>query len=319
VAIGGYFELELRDGKEYHPDAIHLNTGSNAFEAVLRERKVAKVFLPYYSCDALLRPLNQLAIKYEFYSIDENLEPIFDYSSINENEAFLAINYFGLKDKLLKKLGDMVPNLIVDNAQSFFSPPIHGIDTFYSVRKFFGVPDGAYLYTITPLDNDLETDISFARVDHLLRRIENGPDDGYSYFKENEAKLRHTQVRKMSNLTNRLLMNIDYEEVARRRRDNFQILHDALASYNQFTPHWDGVQVPMVYPFLSRWSGMREKLIEQKIYIAQYWKNVFEFADASSLEYHLAKDLLPLPIDQRYKSNDMKTIIDQITRIIQSN
>ncbi len=319
MAIGGYFELELREGKEYHPNAIRINTASNAFETVLKKRKFSKVFLPYYSCDALLRPLHQLSIKYDFYSIDENLEPVFDYSSIKENYAFLAINYFGLKDQFLNRLGPAVPNLIIDNAQSFYSPPIKDVDTFYSARKFFGVPDGAYLYTSAPVEIDLETDLSYTRMDYLLRRIENGPEDGYAYFRENEGKLRHTPVRKMSSLTSRLLKNIDYEEVARRRRDNFHILHDALSSYNQLTPCWDGVQVPMVYPFLSRWNGMREKLIDQKIYIAQYWKNVFQFTDAGSREYNLAKDLLPLPIDQRYKSNDMKTIVDQITRIIQSN
>lgn len=37
--------------------------------------------------------------------------------------------------------------IILDNTQSFFQKPISGIDTIYSCRKYFGVPDGAYLST----------------------------------------------------------------------------------------------------------------------------------------------------------------------------
>ena len=36
--IGGYFELELRKGEEYHKEAIRLNSGRNAFEYVLLEK-----------------------------------------------------------------------------------------------------------------------------------------------------------------------------------------------------------------------------------------------------------------------------------------
>jgi hypothetical protein len=32
MSIGGYFELELPCGEEYHQGAIRLNTGRNAFE-----------------------------------------------------------------------------------------------------------------------------------------------------------------------------------------------------------------------------------------------------------------------------------------------
>ena len=34
-AIGGYFELELQQGEEYHKDALRLNTARNCFEYIL--------------------------------------------------------------------------------------------------------------------------------------------------------------------------------------------------------------------------------------------------------------------------------------------
>ena len=56
-AIGGYFELELASGKEYHPKAIRLNSGRNAFEFILSNNTYKRIFLPYYTCDVLLQPL----------------------------------------------------------------------------------------------------------------------------------------------------------------------------------------------------------------------------------------------------------------------
>ena len=73
-AIGGYFELELAKGEEYHKDAIRLNTGRNAFEYILRAKAYKKVYLPFYTCDVMLEPIKKLNIKYEFYSIRNNFE-----------------------------------------------------------------------------------------------------------------------------------------------------------------------------------------------------------------------------------------------------
>ena len=40
-----------------------------------------------------------------------------------------------------------------------------------------------------------------------------------------------------------------------------------------------------------------------------YWPNVIKGCDPDSLEYKLGKEIIPLPVDQRYGENDMKRII----------
>ena len=113
--IGGYFELELPKGKEYHQDAIRLNTGRNAFEYILRTKGYQKVYLPYYTCDAMLEPINKLALNYEFYQIDETFRPIFDASNIKHKVAEAQVySYFPIlidkeqyvitQDKIYEKL-----------------------------------------------------------------------------------------------------------------------------------------------------------------------------------------------------------------------
>ena len=146
-AIGGYFELELRKGEHYHKDALKLNTARNCFEYILLARKYTKVYIPYYTCEVMLQPLHKYHIAYEFYHINESLEPI-EVIQLQNDEAFLYTNYFGLKQSCVEHLAVIYKSqLIVDNAQAFYAPRIKGIDTFYSPRKFFGIADGGYLYT----------------------------------------------------------------------------------------------------------------------------------------------------------------------------
>ena len=156
-AIGGYFELELNRGVEYHKNAIKLNTGRNCLEYIIKTSGIQKIYIPAYTCNVIMEPIIKLKIKFEFYNIDENLEPIFN-KDLSVNEALLYTNYFGIKDKSVKKLARIYKKkLIVDNSQSFFSKPYNILGTFYSPRKFFGVPDGGYLYCKKKIDGLLFT------------------------------------------------------------------------------------------------------------------------------------------------------------------
>ncbi len=312
--VGGYFELELTKGAEYHGSALRLNTGRNAFEYILRAKKYKKVYIPYYTCDVLLQPINRLGLAYKFYSINEAFEPVFSYDTINDNEAFLYTNYFGLKDKFVAALSKKCKNLIIDNSQSFFSKPIKCIDTFYSPRKYLGVPDGAYLYTETKLDMPLEKDISYKRFEHLLRRIDLGAENGYFYFKKSNKLLDNLPIKEMSTLTQRLLKNIDYKSIAENRKNNFLSLHAGLKKINILKLELYGHQVPMTYPFMSNNSELRLELIKNKIFVAQYWPNVTRWSSADSLEYKYAVNIVHLPISQMCAFADMKRIINLISK-----
>ncbi len=113
-------------------------------------------------------------------------------------------------------------------------------------------------------------------------------------------------VAKMSKLTERLLGSIDCEAVQKRRLENFRYLHDQLGEYNQLSIDLDKQDVPMVYPFLTDKSGLREKLIANKIYVATYWPGI--------VQPHELINVLPLPIDQRYGTGEMDYIIEMIKK-----
>ena len=313
MSIGGYFELELSRGEEYHSDAIRLNTGRNAFEYILRAKKYNKVYLPYYTCDVMLEPITKLNLDYEFYFIDSNFVPIFNYSNVQENEVFVYNNYFGICDEQTREVAAHCKNLIIDNSQAFYSKPIKCVDTFYSPRKFFGLPDGAYLYTDTLLDYNLERDISYKRCEHLLGRIDSGAETHFHTYKENSKDLSNQPIMEMSNLTKRLLASIDYNTIAQKRRQNFDFLHNKLGDRNILKFIISATEVPMVYPlFVDNGPLLKQKLIENKMFVATYWPNVFEWAELNSFENELAKNLIAIPVDQRYSIDVLSRLLDII-------
>lgn len=308
-AIGGYFSLELPQREEYHKNAIRLNTGRNCLEYILRVRGYKKVYVPYYTCEAVMEPINKLGIPYEYYHIDIHFE-IRDRFTLKEGEALLYTNYFGLKQRYVEQLAEKIGSrLIVDNTQAFYAKPIPGIDTFYTCRKFFGVPDGAYLYCDKELEEDIEQDYSYDRVAHLVKRLDLSAEDGFKDFRRVDDGLDNQPIRKMSNLTHRMMQGVDYEAATQRRRANFQILHTALGKENNLGFNLEDDAVPMVYPFLVPAKGLREKLIDNKIFVARYWPNVLEWSTNDDIEYLLAYQMQPLPIDQRCGVDDMNRII----------
>lgn len=312
-AIGGYFELELKKGIEYHQKAIRLNTARNAFEYVLRCKRVKHVLVPKYMCNSMLQPLARLGVNYTFYDLDKKLRPHIDNND-DQDKALLVVNYFGILNNTIREIVFKNPNSIVDNSQAFFSQPISGIDTIYSPRKFLGVPDGAYLYSDCSMDAELQQDISYNHCVFLLQRIDLSPEEGYSSFRGNEERLDNNPIRRMSKLTQALLSSIDYEFVRKRRNENFFFLHENLRDKNELTELIESnyIDGPMVYPFMTRDHSIMEKLHDNRIYVATYWNDVFERTDENSLEWQLAKCIIPLPIDQRYDNDDMIRILNTI-------
>lgn len=317
--VGGYFELELNKGDEFHKNAIRLNTGRNAFEYVLLAKSYNKVFLPYYTCDAMLEPITKLKLDYEFYHIDESFRPIFDFKSIKKDDVFVFNNYFGICDIQVQEVSKNCENLIVDNSQAFFSKPLPNIDTFYSPRKFFGLPDGAYLYTNMFLEKELERDLSSSRFSHLLGRIEFGAEKYYQEYKKIENSLSSEPIQTMSFISERILKSIDYSTVFERRRKNFKYIHSILSATNHIDISLkQDSGVPMVYPFLNEIGGkLKEHLINHHIYVATYWPNINErLNNKNTCEANFQKNLLGLPIDQRYSINEIKRMLNILKQML---
>ena len=313
-AIGGYFELADKDCKSGRlpVDGIALNTCRNALEYILLHiANVKRVFIPYYTCEAVIEPLKRLLVEYEFYHINERLE-ISEELDLQKGDYLIANNYFGIKDayieELAKKFGD---GLIIDNAQALFAPIISGIKAAYSIRKFIGVADGGFAVGV-PSESSLkyEVDNSTGRDAHLYIRKEKGAEAGFKDYQANECKLDNQPIKRLSLQTERILSQIDYDIIIQKRRNNYQILSNVLGDKNQLQlPPIDSFVCPMVYPFMTDDESLRRRLIENKVFVARYWPNVLEWCKKEDIEFKFTNQIMPLPIDQRYGKDDMEWIL----------
>ena len=314
--IGGYFELELNDfGSVYHDNLIALNSGRNAFKFILLHKHYKKLYIPYYTCDVTLQPLNDLGISYEFYRINQNFEPI--DVSIEKEEAILYVNYFGLMNRQVHEVVQKYRNVIIDNSQAFFETSLQNIDTFYSPRKFFGLPDGGFAFCEKTIDLNLERDTnSISLMSHLLIRADHGVEVGYSEFKKNDHAIDIQPLKKMSKLTEKLMRNIEYPKSQEVRIENFEYLHYHLKDQNEIASIIENndFKGPLVYPFMRKGNNkLRQNLINQKIFTATYWPNVKDWInDKYSLEKYFMDNLIALPIDQRYQKRDLNKVISII-------
>ena len=311
--IGGYFGLEKLVSNEYYSDLTAVNTARNALIYILKARKARKIYLPHFLCESVCSMCAKEGYEVEYYHIDKNFMPVFEKKPAADEWLYI-VNYYGqLDNEKASELKSGYGNIIFDNVQAFFQKPVRGIDTVYSCRKFFGVPDGAYVSTEAVFPEKLETDMSMNRLRHLMGRFEtNSASDYYADFKSNDHSFFETELREMSAFTHNILGAIDYESVIEIRNRNFSVLSKQLGNIN-------GISIktpsgPYAYPFYCK-NGMeiKKKLAEKKIFVATLWPNVLEMTDTTEKDY--AENILPLPCDQRYDEDDMIYVAEEIKNV----
>ncbi len=312
--IGGYFELDDFYGVEYHNDAIALNSGRHCLEYLIRAKKIEKIYFPYYICSSVTNICKKTGCRYDYYNIGDAFEVKFD-GQLNDNEFLYIINYYGqLSTELLAHYKEYYKNIIVDNAQAFFDMPIDGVDTLYTCRKFFGVADGGYLYTDAVLNEQLKLDKSYQRIGFVLGRYEENAEKFYADAVQNNKGFIDSELKYMSRLTHNILRGVQYYRVKAQREENYRCLHSELSKINKLS-----LTVPngaFMYPlYLDNGEKIKKHLIKNKIYVPTLWPDVHNVASADSLESLYARNIIPLPVDQRYSVEDMKTILKIIDEV----
>lgn len=304
--IGGYFGLERFSGKEYHHDAVAVNTGRNALLYILKARGVKKLYIPAFLCDTVSALCLREGYPFEEYAVGEDFLPRFD-RTLGDGEWLYIVNYYGqLSNDCIAAYKAKYDRVIADYVQAFFQAPAPGVDTVYSCRKFFGVPDGGYAATDAQWEGALPTDSSKDRMTHVLGRCEESGSAYYATFQENEETYYDLPLAKMSPLTQNLLRAVDYAAVCDARTRNFEQLHRALGEQNRLALHLP--TGAYAYPFYCENAvAVRRALAAQHIYVPTLWPTLS--ANATPTERDYAQNILPLPCDQRYDAEDMDAML----------
>jgi hypothetical protein len=314
AAIGGFLQLALNEGDLFHEGASSFNTGRNALRHLLAFTSCRRLHLPDYLCPDLFDALRMDGIELLFLELDHDLELV-RIPPMEEHDRLLYVDYFGIKRAYCEHLAEKVgaESLIIDATHSYYTLPIPGVATIYSARKFHGVGDGAFLYTPHPLPRPAEREEGRGLSQHLMGRLEKGPESFFPVYQDAEEALSGLPVRQMSALSEALLRNIDETASRTRRLENFSCLHSLLSELNghAFTPPRDCP--PIAYPFLHpEGERLRARLIEQRIYVPTFWRGVLDMVAPNSAAATWTRNLVPLPIDPRYERKVMTHLAETV-------
>lgn len=294
-----------------------LNSGRSSLQYILERVKPQVVYVPFYTCNGLLEPFQKTGVPYRFYPLNSQLEPQ-ALPELGNKELFLYINYFDLKRPVVDRLSAHYGHrFVADCTLAYFAKGNGRSWLFNSCRKFFGVPDGSFLYA----PEGMESENAFARnetytFDHLLKRFNGHPEEGYHSFLQNEI-LCGGSVLGMSRLSEHLLTLADHSAVAARRRANFYSLHQVLYGLNHFEFSLAPEAVPMYYPFLLDHCIDKTLLYDKHLFVPTFWKDVIaRYGTGFEFEKSLSANLLLLPVDHRYDGADMQRMAGTIKMLL---
>ena len=314
--IGGFFELEQADvGPCYHTDAIALCNGRACLSVIIDQLEPRKMYMPFYACDALYEPL-QGRCNISYYSIDYDLE-ISDIPELKQDEYLLYIDYFGMKATYIERLKiEFGAKLIIDDTHNFFKKGHQGHWSFCSARKYFGVPDGAYLYSPITVATQYERNTSI-RMNYLINRKKGRQELAFAQYQEYEKSL-DSSIKLISLTSEHMLDRVDYKKVRDVRRSNFKFLDSELAEFNQIS--FTASQCDLFcYPLLPSKAVPKRDFHRHNIFIPSLWTDVLRRKETGfSTEKEIARRLIPIPVDHRYKPVDLSKITQLVKEMVLS-
>ena len=252
-------------------------------------------------------------VNVSYYHIGFDFKPA-ELIELEEDEWIYIVNYYGQLDNgYIYRLSRKYNRIIVDNTNAYFQKAMQHIDTIYTCRKWFGVADGSFLYTDSMLNEQLKYDESYDRMRFVLGRYERGANEFYEEFRANEERLDSEPIKKMSKLTWNLLHAIDYDKVKQSRHNNFDFLHKQLKYKNKLELYDAFFMYPL---YVENGEDIRIKLREKNIYVPTLWPHVLNITGSKDVENRMARNILPLPIDQRYNNVEMESMISIIDSLL---
>ena len=323
---GGCLYFEYRKGMkcfydEFENIKIDVDSGRSALQYILENYKFKRIWLPIYNCPLVAaRIISVSTIKICWYNLNESFRPMINKNKFIEGDILLWVNYFGVMSKaLIDEIVSLQINtpvkIIIDNIPAYFSQPIPSVFNIYSCRKFIGVPDGGHVIGNSVKQIELPIYTTANNYLYLLKAIETGSNSAYSGYKESEKRFNDSRtVYAMPILTKKILTSLDYNEIIDYRKINFNVLHSILGQSNRLAMNIL-TNTPSVYPYLTSNKELRQKLLDNHIYISRFWKHVLVNEFSNNFEKDLAEYLIPLPIDQRYDPDDMQFIANMVMRL----
>jgi len=329
-------------------------SGRSSFALALQhwQKKLTNgwLLMPDYQCWDVLSVFENIDKK--FIAVNEDLKiEISDLKKFLKDKnlhGVVLIDYFGLTDlePYIECIKSARPDvlIIVDAVQAFLSIVLSenlykGADAVISSpRKFLPIPDGGlivfknkkpkYNFPKNNLDDQISLYVSAAILKDVI--FKSSFDDAtfsciestYLNLFDRHRKLFDNDIGQISNLSLEIIKRTNLKSLAEKRIKNFKFISDAFKDnkYENFlTPlnkdfSGPGIIFPLRVNSKHR-DPLREYLKSKGIFCPVHWPilqgQIPQLGKSSML---LSKEILGLPIDQRYHENDLMKIKKEIDK-----
>lgn len=282
-----------------------------------------KAMLPKYTCDTVIAPFQELGYDYQFYPVCNDLtidipkaKEIF---SAHHPNLIVVHPYFGMdltkqEQDMLEEMHEDGCEIILDLTQCLFSTMRLPFIKYYvgSIRKWFAIPDGAFLETADEMDisgvgNDeivsLQTKAMTLRGEYFQTGDTNVKDESIRLSHEVERLMtRPITPHTIASVSKDLLAFEDVDAQQKIRIENYKRLYEGLKDVKDIELIADISRLttaPLFFPFrVDDISAMQKKLAKKAIYARLIWEK--------------EDRILTITVDQRYNLSDMDRVIAAI-------
>jgi hypothetical protein len=321
---GGFFPLDLPQSPRVENTAIaHLSKGCayynirSAIRELIRVNGIVDVLMPGYLCPVVHQAVEGAGAAWRTYQVNPGFEIDALHLSCMATHATLVIvpGYFGVYMPDLSGLERLMDlsgcTVLLDYAQALYEPCPERFAAAYSPRKFLGVPDGGILVVgcssrlkePSPPPRKVDQTVFGDRLSCHGIRLEYPDGEVLDLYRGLEREMPVGPYR-MSDLAGQLFRAFDHDAATGARKANYRTLQEALP----YGPP-PAVSIPLCFPLPvapDRFHGIRRSLISKGIFVPHYWPELPEAVE------DLGKTVLALPIDYRYRTEDMSTMADLV-------
>ena len=303
-----------------------------------------KVLIPAYTCQTVITPFQEAGGICHFYGIRRDLrintEHLEELVQRVEPALVVVHPYFGMcldarEVATLERISLLGVRIVMDCTQCIFSArELPFVDFFVgSYRKWYPIPDGAFLYPARPGDQPGEPcgeNDAFvsAQADAMYLRGR--------YFENGDSRIKAISIRlskladniserrivphRMSTFSTRLRQAQDNEMVQRQRWANYTFLYENLRQergYRFVLEQFSEVTSAPLYfvIYVNDRVSLQKRLVEHRIYAPVLWPVEDDKVLIDEDVRYIYDHLLAIPCDQRYDASDMRRVVDAIDNL----
>ncbi len=342
-------DLELRcDTEGKYNRKIYTGNGRTAssyiFLNALHLTEEDVILLPDYLCVSVINSLEVCKAQFRFYRVKKDLTVDMEdlRSKVDDKVKVLyVIHYFGVPqpkaavDEMLRISEENHLVIVEDLTQTLYTKEAGRIGfgdyLVASTRKWMPVTDGGILAVkdgvecpMAPLENAYDEAVYKQLLISIMRDYyDNHPDKDISYYLQlekeaNKARYLDFTPRGMTELTSRILFNMDHEESMRKRRENYTYLYHQLKDVDGLELageplDTEGKYVPFGFVVLvEKRQEFYRYLADNGIIGEIQWILPEEYYVPGEDAKYLSDHNVMLQCDQRYGEEEMAFVVNTI-------